>query len=209
MVASILPDRAEQSDELLQRPGLLEPADGDRLVAGVADQALGHPTGAVVGGLEVARPRPLFVDPVVERRVLEVVRLGDRPADDRLHLVGERPVFLVATGERVGRVDSDLALQPARLAERVGDPPRGNGDEDGVRVGASPPSRPRRVTACRAFSQRSAIPPTTLPLPITVMFMVSSGELPACWVVGEVAVPGEPVLLVAGGIRPSTPWSAG
>src|SRR5436309_6744678 len=36
----------------------------------------------------------------------------------------------------------------------------------------SPPSRPSLVTSWPAFSQRSARPPPTLPLPIAVIFMV-------------------------------------
>src|SRR3954453_17922300 len=42
----------------------------------------------------------------------------------------------------------------------------------------SPPSRPIRVTSCPAFSQRSASPPPTLPLPTTAIFMPLSSSSP-------------------------------
>src|SRR3954447_10663488 len=40
----------------------------------------------------------------------------------------------------------------------------------------SPPSRPIRVTSCPAFSQRSASPPPTLPLPTTAIFIPRSSR---------------------------------
>src|SRR4029453_1053726 len=45
---------------LLQRPGLIQPADRDRVVAGVTDQLLGHLPRTVLGRIQVAGPPPLL-----------------------------------------------------------------------------------------------------------------------------------------------------
>src|SRR5215218_11448359 len=57
--------RNDQPEMVLQRAGLVQPADRDRVVAGVADQPLGQLPGAVLGRVQVARPHPLLVDLVV------------------------------------------------------------------------------------------------------------------------------------------------
>jgi hypothetical protein len=46
-----VPDRPEECGGVFERSGLLELADEDRVVAGVADQLLGQLARAVLGGV--------------------------------------------------------------------------------------------------------------------------------------------------------------
>ena len=104
---------------VFQRPGIFEPPGRHGFVAGISDQLLGHLAGLVLGGVQVARPHPLVVDGVVLIGEVRVERFRDRATDDRLNLVGERLELLISVAEGVGRIDHDLALQPADFSERV------------------------------------------------------------------------------------------
>src|SRR5919201_2537435 len=68
---------AEGAEEVLEGARLLEVARRHRLVAGVADELLGHLPRLVVGGVEHPGPLRLLVDLVVEPREVEVERLRD------------------------------------------------------------------------------------------------------------------------------------
>src|SRR5439155_22799469 len=129
------PDRHHQAEVVFEGARVLEAAGRDGVEAGVPDQLLRHLAGTVLGRVEVARTYTLLVDVFVLVGVVGVERLGDGTADDRLDLVRVRRELLVAVTEDVGRVDRDLALEPADLSERVGNRGRRNGDEDGVGVG--------------------------------------------------------------------------
>ena len=104
---------------VFQGPGIFEPPGRHGFVAGISDQLLGHLAGLVLGGVQVARPHPLVVDSVVLIGEVRVERFRDRATDDRLDLVGERLELLISVAEGVGRIDHDLAIQPADLSERV------------------------------------------------------------------------------------------
>src|SRR5205823_14692988 len=88
------------AEVVLQRAGVLEPADRDGVVAGVADQLLRHPAGLVLRRVEVAWAHPLLVDLVVLVGEVDVERLRHRPADDRLDLLRQRFELLVAGARR-------------------------------------------------------------------------------------------------------------
>src|ERR1043166_4808961 len=61
-------DLAEDArEEVLERAGVLEPADGDRVVARVADQLLGHLACLVVGRVQATWANALVADLVVQR----------------------------------------------------------------------------------------------------------------------------------------------
>src|SRR5580765_887308 len=126
--------REEVRHEVLERAGVLEPADGDRVVARIADELLRHVAGLRIRGEETAWARPLCVDLVVERREVGVDRFRDGTVRMRLHLVRKRLVLLVAASKRVRCVDRDLALDTVHVAERRGDRSRRNGDQDDVCV---------------------------------------------------------------------------
>src|SRR5205807_7550496 len=61
--------------------------------------------------------------------------LRGRPADDRLHLLGERLELLIAAAERIRRVDCRLPFDAAYLPERVGDRARRHRHEQDVGAG--------------------------------------------------------------------------
>src|ERR1051325_10685794 len=88
--------RPERAKEVLECPRLLEVPGVDRLVARVPAQLLDDLARLVVRGVEFARPLRLLVDPVVEPREVEVERLRNGPARDRLHLVGQRRELVVS-----------------------------------------------------------------------------------------------------------------
>jgi hypothetical protein len=110
--------------------------------------------GLVVRGEEVARPRVLLVDLVVDSREVEVERLRHGTVRPGLHLVRERREGLVPSAARadiVRRVDDDLPLKSGDLRERVV-------DGCGVRKpGRLTPPRAAATAAC------SSPPPSTAP----------------------------------------------
>ena len=171
---SRLPEHARH--EVLERPRTLEAADADRLVAGVADQLLGHLAGVVVCGVEAARPDALLRDPVVQRGEVRVERLRDRPVRVRLDLVGERLVLLVAALERICGVDRDLPSSPVTFASASEIEPDGTATRTTSASAAEPPSRPSVVTSWPARSHRRASPPPMFPLPIVVIFTVRASR---------------------------------
>lgn len=126
----------EDRDTLFECSGLLEPADEDGVEARVTDQLRRDLPGAVVCRVKIARAFALLVDVVVEHDVLKVECLGDRSTDDRLYLVGEGLVSLVATVEGVHRVDHDLARDGPHPAQRVSDLPGRNRDENDIGSGS-------------------------------------------------------------------------
>ena len=88
--------------------------------------------GLLVRAVEAAGRGALPRDLVVDRREVEVERLRDRPAGNRLHLVRERRERRPLAAEVVRRVDRDLALDAADVPERVRDRARRHGHEDGI-----------------------------------------------------------------------------
>lgn len=58
---------------------MLQAADMHGVVAGVADQLLGHLLGGVLGHVQVARPHPLPVDVVIQDRPVNVNALATGP----------------------------------------------------------------------------------------------------------------------------------
>src|SRR6188472_4821910 len=77
-------------EEVFERARVLERAPVDRIEARVADQLLHERAGLVVRGEEVARPRVLLVDLVVDAREVEVERLRHGTVRPGLHLVREQ-----------------------------------------------------------------------------------------------------------------------
>ena len=127
---------------VLEQPRLVEPAQPDRVVAGVANQRLGELARLLVGRIEVARPCALARHLGVERRVVRAERLRNGPARDRLDLVRERLEPFVPTAEGIRRIDRRLAFDPGHAAQRLADRARRHRHEHDVCV--------RRVTAVAA-----------------------------------------------------------
>src|SRR5215471_16415313 len=80
----------QQPGEVLQGTGLVQPANPDRVVAGVGDEPPGGRLRRAVGGVEAAGPCPLRGNLAVQAGVVDVEALGDRAAGDRLDLLGQR-----------------------------------------------------------------------------------------------------------------------
>src|SRR5207302_4125802 len=82
--------------------------------------------------------------PVVENGEVRIERLRGGAVGMRLHLVRERLVLLVASRERVGGIDRDLAFEAGHLGERLGDRARWNGDQDDIGAGGVAAATPER-----------------------------------------------------------------